>query len=79
MGGGTVESRTEFTAEEHRDRARQCLYLAREMVDSTGKAMLVHMAQVWVRLAEALERSDGKSGMDSQAPDLFGEGVEMGK
>jgi hypothetical protein len=60
-----VVSRSEFTAEEHRERARQCLYLARGMADSPSKAMLLHMAQVWIKLAETLERSDGESETDT--------------
>jgi hypothetical protein len=66
-----VPSRSEFTAEEHRERARQCLCLARQMVDSSSKAMLLHMAQVWVKLAEALERSDSKSNTELQTLNLF--------
>ena len=66
-----VQSRSEFTAEEHRERARQCLCLARQMTDSSSKAALLHMAQVWVKLADALERSDAKSDTVLQTLDLF--------
>ncbi len=70
-GRWEVDSRSEFSAEEHRERARQCLYLARQMADSPSKAMLLHMAQVWVKLAEALERSDAKSKTELRTLDLF--------
>jgi hypothetical protein len=66
-----VQSHSEFTAEEHRERARQCLCLARQMTDSSSKAALLHMAQVWVKLADALERSDAKSDAVLQTLDLF--------
>jgi hypothetical protein len=41
------------------------------MADSSSKALLLHMAQVWVKLADALERSDAKSDTVLQTLDLF--------
>jgi hypothetical protein len=53
--GDRLESPSQFTAEEHRERARQCLRMAREVADSAGRVLLLEMAQRWMRLARALE------------------------
>jgi hypothetical protein len=37
---------------EYQERAAQCLRLAQSMSDPTNKALLLEMAQTWVRLAE---------------------------
>jgi hypothetical protein len=39
-------------SEEHQERAAQCLRLAQSMSDPTNKALLLEMAQTWVKLAE---------------------------
>lgn len=49
--------RSKFTAEDHRERARQCLRLAQETTDPASKALLLEMAQVWIKLAETIESS----------------------
>jgi hypothetical protein len=38
--------------EDHKRRAAECLRLAREAVDKTNKALLIEMAQTWIKLAE---------------------------
>ena len=38
--------------EDHKRRAAECLRLAREAADKTNKALLIEMAQTWVKLAE---------------------------
>ena len=56
-----MESPSQFTAQEHRERARQCLRLAQGIFDSAGKALLLEMAQRWMKLALALECPVDKS------------------
>jgi hypothetical protein len=38
--------------QDHQRRAAECLRLAHEATDKTNKALLIEMAQTWVRLAE---------------------------
>jgi len=40
------------TAEKYQRFAEECMELARTAKDSQARAVLLHMAQVWVRLAE---------------------------
>jgi hypothetical protein len=60
--GTRLESPSQFTAEEHRERARQCLRLAQQTFDYADKALLLEMAQLWMRLARA--RSNVPAGTD---------------
>jgi hypothetical protein len=53
--GTRLESPSQFTAEEHRERARQCLRMAREVTDSASRVLLLEMAQRWMKLARVLE------------------------
>jgi len=56
---------SQFMAEAHRERARQCVCMAREMADSASRVLLLEMAQLWIKLAHALERPDDKSGKET--------------
>jgi hypothetical protein len=38
--------------EDHQKRAADCLRMAHETTDRTNKAILLEMAQTWIRLAE---------------------------
>ena len=40
------------SSEEYRRFAQECLVLARKAEDERARASLLHMAQVWFRLAE---------------------------
>jgi hypothetical protein len=40
------------TPQECQQRAAECLSLVRTSLDSTNKALLLEMAQAWIRLAE---------------------------
>jgi hypothetical protein len=40
------------TSQECQQRAAECLRLVRTSLDSTNKALLLEMAQAWIRLAE---------------------------
>jgi hypothetical protein len=62
-----LESPSQFTAEEHRERARQCVRIAREIADSASRVLLLEMAQRWMKLALALECPVGKSASGSGA------------
>jgi hypothetical protein len=62
VGQWEVVVASQFMAEAHRERARQCVCMAREMADSASRALLLEMAQLWMKLAHALERPDDKSG-----------------
>ena len=39
-------------SQDHQRRAAECLRLAHDAVDKTNKALLIEMAQTWVKLAE---------------------------
>jgi hypothetical protein len=41
-------------ADEYRRRAQDCLEMARTFGDRDARTMLSHMAQVWLRLADAI-------------------------
>jgi hypothetical protein len=41
--------------EDHQGRAAECLRLAHEASDLTNKALLLEMAQTWIRLAEQVK------------------------
>ncbi len=45
-------------SEEYRRFAQECLEMARTTEDEQTRAVLIQMAQVWLRLAQALERGD---------------------
>ncbi len=51
-------------SEQYRRFAQECLALARDAQDERARASLLHMAQVWLRLAEAqiTETEEGQSG-----------------
>jgi len=40
------------TSQECQQRAAECLRLMRSVVDSTSKALLLEMAEAWIKLAE---------------------------
>lgn len=61
--------RSQFTAEEHRERARQCVRLAQQMADPSAKVLLLDMAQVWAKLA-AQEETPGDLRDGSEVPGL---------
>ena len=42
-------------SEEYRRFARECLAMADEAIDPRVQALMIHMAQVWVRLAQQHE------------------------
>ena len=65
--GTRLASPSKFTAEEHRERARQCLCIAQ-----------LEMAQVWVNLAHALEGPVDKSenGTDTSRTCRVGGGLQ---
>ena len=52
------------TSQECQEKAAECLRLVGTALDSTNKALLLKMAQAWIRLAEELwaEVGDGKKG-----------------
>jgi hypothetical protein len=52
-------------SEEYRRFARACLELARRAEDQQGRASLLHMAQVWFRLAEERVRVDERQSAES--------------
>jgi hypothetical protein len=43
---------------DYQERAAECLRLAQSMNDPAHKALLLEMAQTWVRLAEQAQRED---------------------
>ena len=49
-GSGVVANR----AYEYRQRAQQCLEMARTFGDRDARATLSHMAQAWLRLADII-------------------------
>jgi hypothetical protein len=48
----TGDDRSMGTAQKYQRFAEECMRLARTAKDAQVKALLLHMAQVWVRLAE---------------------------
>jgi hypothetical protein len=46
------------TFQECQQRAAECLRLVRTARDSTNKALLLEMAQAWIRLAEELKAGE---------------------
>jgi hypothetical protein len=46
------------TYKEYQERAAECLRLAQSTNDPTNKALLLEMAQTWVRLAEQAQREE---------------------
>jgi hypothetical protein len=44
------------TSQECQEKAAECLRLVRASLDSTNKALLLEMAQAWIRLAEQHHR-----------------------
>jgi hypothetical protein len=49
------------TSQECQQRAAECLRLVRTAFDSTNKALLLEMAQAWIRLAEEKRLVNGLS------------------
>jgi hypothetical protein len=47
------------TADEYRERAVECLRLARATKDEASKIVLLEMAQVWIKLALKLRGEEG--------------------
>ena len=45
-------------SEQYRRFAQECLLLARNAEDERARASLLHMAQVWFRLAEGTRKRD---------------------
>ena len=41
-----------LTSQECQQKAAECLRLVRTLLDSTNKALMLEMAQAWIRLAE---------------------------
>jgi hypothetical protein len=41
--------------EDYQQRAAECLHLAHRSTDPTNKALLLEMAQAWIRLAEQIK------------------------
>ncbi len=48
-------ARVERSSEEYRRLARECLEMAQTVEEESARVVLLHMAQVWLRLAEARE------------------------
>ena len=53
------------TTQECQEKAAECLRLVRVSLDSTNKALLLEMAQAWIRLAE---QQMAKDELPPQAP-----------
>jgi hypothetical protein len=54
------------SSEEYRRFAQECLVLARNAEDERAQALLLHMAQVWFRLAEErVNETDEKQSAES--------------
>jgi hypothetical protein len=54
------------SSEEYRRLARACLELASRAEDERARASLLHMAQVWLRLAEErVNKTDEKQSAES--------------
>ena len=47
-------------SDEYRRFAQECLEIAETMEDEQSRASMIHMAQVWFRLAEAEKRGESK-------------------
>jgi hypothetical protein len=45
---------------EYRRFAQECIEIAKTVQDERSRALLVHMAQVWLRLADEEKRSEGQ-------------------
>ncbi len=61
------------TKEDYRRYARECVELLRAVTDEKTKAMLSHMAQVWLRLADQKDDPTDKpqgAGDDSPLADV---------
>jgi hypothetical protein len=54
--------------EDHQRRAAECLRLAHEVSDQTNKALLLEMAQTWIRLAEQVKARAGDDRIASKQP-----------
>ena len=52
-------------SEQYRRYARKCLEVADEATERRGKAVMIHMAQVWIRLAQDYEAAHAA---EHQAP-----------
>jgi hydroxyacyl-ACP dehydratase HTD2-like protein with hotdog domain len=49
------------SAEDHRRNASECLRMARQTADPAAKALLLTMAERWLRLAQEMEKADENS------------------
>jgi hypothetical protein len=57
---------------DYQERAAQCLRLAQSTSDSTNKALLLEMAQTWVRLAEQAREAFGQRLLAGRFSQIFG-------
>lgn len=48
------------SAEDHRRNASECLRMSQQIKDPTAKALLLMMAERWLRLAQEIEAKDDK-------------------
>lgn len=65
VGGETGLSKSE----EYRRFARECLQMADEATDRRVHAIMIHMAQVWVRLAQEYETPGHEAPAELQSDD----------
>ncbi len=56
------------TKEDYRRCARECVELLRAVTDEKTRAILSHMAQAWLRLADQSVRKDDLSGHPENEP-----------
>ena len=49
------------SAEDHRRNASECLRMSQQTKDPTAKALLLTMAERWLRLAQEIEAKDDKN------------------
>ncbi len=49
---------------EYRRFAQECLEMSKTVQDERSRAVLIHMAQVWLRLAEEEKQSEGPHKID---------------
>jgi hypothetical protein len=53
-------------SEQYRQFARECMEMARMFVSERSRAALVHMAQVWLRLADEKKVEDNAEADDER-------------
>ncbi|HEX4554193.1 MAG TPA: hypothetical protein VH249_09425 [Xanthobacteraceae bacterium] len=49
------------SAEDHRRNASECLRMSQQIEDPAAKAVLLTMAERWLRLAQEIEAKDDKN------------------